>query len=441
MKSEFVPGISNVVRDDMCIACGACVAACPSQAVIPSFDDRRGAHEVRIVDSAACASCPAPCDDVCPSLEVDLVDLLQSRVAVRRSGPVSSTWLAAVPRHRDNGVSSSGGVLRALIHRAIERGSPVVCLTRQGDDYGPELIEDLGDLGRVPGSIYHSVSFVRAIEVLRSAGRPCVLVATPCQLEGIAKFVRSVEPDLDSQIALRVGLICGWMYSRHALEAFAYHKQVDVSGGIDDATYRGEGEAGNLVITTQGERHEFDRRTFDGLGDRIDYQSSFSRYANRLRCRVCEDHVNVLADVAVGDAWLERKRGQKLSLVVVRSARGEAAIADLRAHEEVEMEAADAGDLVESQSTNLVEGIEARLFNEYLAGHGSTTPTFRFGDGEIESTGPTAIQRGAFRFELLMRGTLRGGRYRRFRRLYTARDVSSRFVRRMRRLAGREKPR
>ena len=415
------PRIQQVVEQDMCIACGACVYACPQDVVVPTYNSLRAAHEIRIADKTYCPTCAAPCDAVCPSIQVDLVGLLPDARngdgAIDRHGVVQSVHIGYAPAHQFNGVSSSGGVLRCFVSHALETGTPVVCLGQVGDDYEPMIARSLADLQRVPGSIYHSVSFAKCITVLRALDEPCVLVSIPCHLEGILTYIRKHEPALEEKIALNVGLICGWMYSGHGIRAFAHHKALP--GRVVDAAYRGEDKVGLLKLKTDLGVYRFSRRSFSGLGGELDYKSSFSGVVNRLRCRLCENHLNVLADVVVGDAWLKRKpkATDKLSIVVTRTDRGSAALNKLVTMRKVVLEEGTIEDIEESQSYNLIHGVVAGKLNRFLQERGRLTPQFDYGDGP-RHTSLTVAERIDFGFEIALRRLLRSGQYRAYRAMY-----------------------
>jgi ferredoxin len=69
------PEIRAVVDNDLCIACGACVSACPRSNLVPAFNDYRGANEVGFVAGADCTGCDAPCVPVCPSVAIDFATI------------------------------------------------------------------------------------------------------------------------------------------------------------------------------------------------------------------------------------------------------------------------------------------------------------------------------------------------------------------------------
>lgn len=427
------PIIQDVVSHDMCVACGACVQICPRDNVTPAYNPRTGAVEVRLGSTETCHGCYKPCDTVCPSIAVDLVQLLaDSEVTqIPRAGVVRAVYTGYAPACRDNGVSSSGGILRAIISSAVREGTPVICLGHDGASYRPMIHRSEADLGRVPGSIYHSIGFHECIELLRQLETPCVLVAISCHLEGVEKYIQVAEPELADKIALRAGIICGWMFSDHTLRSFMSYKALE--GDVIDARYRGEDKVGRLKIWTEHGFHSWDRRVFPTPQDRVDYKASFARYLNRLRCRVCEDHVNVLADVSVGDAWLKRSTQQKLSVLVVRTERGEALVERLERTGVLKLEEGGVEDVYESQSANLVEGHDAQRLGRFLSNTGLHTPDFHFGDcPEVQSS--PARDAVEFAFEMVMRSVARAGLYKLYRSLYQTRDVVGKIKRRVRRL-------
>lgn len=407
--------IRPVIENDLCIACGACVAACPENVVVPAFNTVRGAPEVAIENPDACLDCPAPCGPVCPSIQVDFAALL-AEPAPARDGRIQEVLVGYAPDHRDNGIASSGGVLRLLAAQAVAAGTPVLCLGPVAEQGGrtafdARVITDLQALAEIPGSIYHAVSFAAAIPLLRTLERPCLLIAIPCHLEGLLAYITGHEPALRERIDLIAGIICGWMYSHHALDAFASYKQL--AEPWQDARYRGDDKVGRLKVFARSGVHSWDRRNFSGLGEMLDYRASFSTDANRLRCRVCEDHLNVLADLAVGDAWLARMGDRKLSVIAVRSTRGASAIAGERAAGRLLVEPGTIADLVESQSRDLMYGETAGRLAAWLRRRGRPAPQFGYQPPAMQPA-----EGGSFAVEMLRRGVLRRGWYRSYRWLY-----------------------
>ena len=417
------PKIVRVVEDDMCIACGACIYACPEAVVAPSYSESRGAYEVEVRSFDNCIGCPAPCEEVCPSLEVEFRALTKppgdGDVPMDRHGPLIDVRLGEAPEYQMNGVSSSGGVVRAFVADALRRHVPVVCLGWSGESYVARAFHDIDELNEIPGSIYHGISFDGALAHLRDLVNPCLLVATPCQLEGIKKYIAAIEPELEAKILLTVGLICGWMYSDHSTRAMVSYKRIP--GQVLDVQYRGEDEAGLLKIKSTAGTYKFNRRVFGSFKDLLDYRASYSLPLNRLRCRVCENHVNVLADIAIGDAWVQRMAGKKKSIVVTRTQEGLREMNRLCESGQLLMETGSVTDIDESQSRNLVYGDSASRLNAFLSTEGYITPKFEYGDDRRADS--TRFQRALFRMEMYMRSVVRSSRYGRYRTLYLLRNA------------------
>lgn len=111
-----LPLIKRVIEGDQCIACGACISACPPDNVRSSYNGLRGSMEAEIVSPERCDGCDMPCDSVCPSIAIDFV---KARAAIHRGNlddakPLRDGWIRSVhlgwsANYQNDGISSSGG--------------------------------------------------------------------------------------------------------------------------------------------------------------------------------------------------------------------------------------------------------------------------------------------------------------------------------------------
>src|SRR4029453_12058986 len=111
--------------------------------------------------------------------------------------------------------ASSGGLIKELLHHLLARPEVdgIIALGHvEGLDFEAQLITEDAGIDRLPGSIYHNLSQPKAIEILRENEGRFVLVAIPCQLEGIYQYLYKCEPDLVDRIHTTIGLLCGWQY-------------------------------------------------------------------------------------------------------------------------------------------------------------------------------------------------------------------------------------
>lgn len=426
--------IDTVIEQDLCIACGACVEVCPKEALVPAYNHYRGASEVALRDRALCKGCEGTCESVCPSVSVDYQDaesVEHKGGKGCRLGSVLRVDTGFAAAYQRDGVSSSGGVVKAIIQDALEHGLTVICLQSTDHGYRAAAMSSVSDMGRIPGSIYHSVSFVEAISLLRESEAPCMLVAIPCVLEGIVKFIESAEPALADKLHTRLGLICGWMYSDHAWKAVKAFKKLP--GKVNSVSYRGGDRYGNLEIGTTDGKYVFSRRNFDSFSDEIQYKAAFSRVFNRRRCRVCQNHTNLHSDISVGDAWLSRFAAaqEKQSIVVTRTARGQALLSRLSANGVVQLTGASVEDIVESQSANLVYGESAQKYAGFMCKRSGFAPEFVYSDTVTLKPGGQL----PFYFEEIWRMVVRRGWYRFYLAWSCARYVPSFVARWLGRLA------
>jgi hypothetical protein len=146
------------------------------------------------------------------------------------------------------------------------------------------------------------------------------------------------------------------------------------------------------------------------------FRSSFSTDVNRLRCRLCQNHINIQSDISVGDAWLARKDSQKLSIAVARTPAGEALLQSLRQQERIEIEVGSVADIEESQSKDLVYGYTAQRLACLIDAQHKQIMDYGFVSNPVTVTGKDKLK---FKLEQIKRRLLRSGDYRAYRLLYT----------------------
>jgi len=377
--------VKIIVENDLCVGCGACKYACPRRAIDIRLNPTKGFYEAVVNDPAGCETCQSHwCLDVCPSYDEDFVRLADWREATRRIGPCCAIYTGYSTSVDIRKRASSGGVIREIGRYCLESNlvDGVIALRHsRGVEYEPSLYtfsEDL--LENMPGSIYHSINFERAFGILRSITGEVLLIATPCQLTAIRKWYGLFGERLPCRIKIAVGLVCGWMFSRHSLQHFSRAVGIDYAD-LEDATYRGGDWVGSLVLKTMEKRVSFNRRP-RYLRDRHTavYKVAFSRVYNHKRCLLCVEHLNYLADIAVGDAWLKVLKGKEdlgRSIIIVRNPTSGEILQRLVSLGQVVLEEASEADVIESQGEDLAMGISARQIMTRLRQQSRFTPTYR----------------------------------------------------------------
>lgn len=359
--------LSGVIESGMCIGCGACEMVDPTVKV--SLNPRRLIFEPESSGTPAAAS-------VCPAIAVDYDGLQRYLFPGAEIGPfgvVRSVHLSQSTDRDRNVRASSGGLIKELLRHLLRSGQidGVIALDHvDGIDFAARLVTSPDDVDTLPGSIYHNLKQTRALELLRDTPGRLALVAIPCELEGLYSWVRQHAPDLRDKIVITIGLLCGWQYSHHSINAMGEYLGFDPQE-IADISYRGGGPVGKLTVSTKsGGTFSASRRVDFG------YQVAFDRHFNTTRCHVCINHSNFLADLVVGDAWLPSTVFTKtgISLVVCRTTFAERALADLVDNGSCVSIQVGEEEIRESQTDRVVFGEFAYAYADYLRGIGLHTP-------------------------------------------------------------------
>ena len=297
--------VLEVKRNGLCIACGACVIACPAQKLLINYNHKLGFFEIEQDVTRAC-SCKTPlCGNVCPSIE--------SELDFKASSPNIDTWVGPLRQARlawstDREIrfnSSSGGSARTLLHFLLETGEVdrAIVLCPGEDPYYPQFtsLSDPEELARASNSFYLHVPFEKALCLLKENGAESrsVVVALPCQIQAIRKL-QALHILLRGSILI-VGLFCGGSSRQEALNKFLFYKGFHHKS-IREIELRGQGWPGKITIDG---KVMFDRKRATFISRAL-YNVCFSGPFFLKRCRLCSDQTAELADISFGDAWIPR---------------------------------------------------------------------------------------------------------------------------------------
>jgi len=359
--------LSSVIESGMCVACGACTAVNPEITLV--LDEDKLLYRPSSPGSEQAAA-------ICPAIATDFDALHEFRfpnAEQSEHGVVRSVHLGQSTNADRNLKASSGGLIKELLIELLESSTvdSVIALNHvEGLRYEPELLQNAADVDDLPGSVYHSISFEKVFSLLEQSEGRVALVAIPCQLEGIFSYIRAYRPELNDKISITIGLVCGWTYTHHSLRALSTYKGIEANS-IEHISYRGDGPVGKMRVQTDRRVVSIDRRSD------IHYIAAFDRSFNLPRCHACTNHVNFLADIVVGDAWLDRAKPTRtgISLIICRSEVGEEVLRSAQSNARITTLPTSVDDIVESQSANLVFGHFAYSWAQYLRETGRHAPS------------------------------------------------------------------
>ncbi len=195
-----------------CPGCGACVSACPVDAISLKAD--KWGYYRSSVDYEKCINC-GKCAHICPALQ------LQANSNTKR--PDCFEFVSSdddVLRH-----SSSGGIFTTLAKMIFAEGGAVVGAAWK-DDFSVKhiIVEREEDLWKLQKSKYLQ-SYVgdvfRRVKILLEEGRSVMFTGTPCQVTGLRAYLGK-----DYEKLLAVDILCG-----NAPSSMFFKKYIDETFG------------------------------------------------------------------------------------------------------------------------------------------------------------------------------------------------------------------
>nr|WP_274387938.1 Coenzyme F420 hydrogenase/dehydrogenase, beta subunit C-terminal domain [Salsipaludibacter albus] len=271
-----------------------------------------------------------------------------------------------------NRSASSGGIIKEVLTARLrdpEVDGAIVLAREEGIEYRPTLITSPDEVDDLPGSIYHNTPKDRVLELLRANEGRFVVVAIPCELEGLYQYVLRLQPELLGRIHSTIGLLCGWQNTRHALRAICDFKDVDFDR-LESVSYRGGGPLGELRLGTDEGVTTVNRRRD------LDHLVAFDRSFTMPRCHLCINHNNFLADIVVGDAWVDETSSTEtgVSIVINRRESTDALMRQLADEGRVVVVDVDTDVVERSQKPRVAFGNFSYAYADFLRDRGVPAP-------------------------------------------------------------------
>ena len=304
------------INREKCTGCGACVQRCPKRCI--AWEKGEFGFLYPSIDAAMCVQCGL-CEQVCP---------IEKKVPI----PKNQRVYAAIHRSPDIlARSTSGGAFTALA-QAIFQFSGVVYGAAMSDAMQVMHIrtETTAELDALRGSKYvqsdTGSTYVQAERDLKE-GRSVLYSGTPCQIDGLKRFLQKDYVNLYT-----VDIVCHGVGSQAYFDQYIGYARARY-GQIEALRFRSKEYAGwscggvVVVVGTSDARQIKPYRDYDNyyysyfLSGEIYRKSCYScKYANTQR----------VGDFSLGDYWgvealhLPLATENGCSLLMVNSEKGQA---------------------------------------------------------------------------------------------------------------------
>lgn len=320
--------ISEVVDNDLCIGCGLCVFKCPSNSLEMKWNEY-GFLVPNIIDDCnsdgACLSvCPFNPQPEAPAKtenELASLHLIDTTEHHEKIGKFTGLYAGHSEQFRDS--SSSGGMGTYIFDALLEKGIvdhvfSVGESNTPGIHYEYVVKSSRKDLLEASKTKYIPVTLASVLPEIYKLDGKIAIVGVACFIKAI-RLAQSTDPYLKEKIPFLVGIICGGVKSKFFTEYLASKIGVDPEQ-IQTPQYR--------VKDITSSAHDYSFSCRDGHSNEqklIKLKTVGDMWGTGLfkanACDFCDDVTTELADISLGDAWLEpfNKDGNGTNVIVSRS--------------------------------------------------------------------------------------------------------------------------
>ena len=331
-----ISNINYTLRHNLCLGCGICESACPSNAIniivkqgrfIPQVD------ETKCKNDKGCHRC----HDVCPGLGVNLAHIAKEDFTDEQTKTDKwvGRYLKCFTGHsNDEDIryhSASGGMVSQFLIFLLEKGYIDGAVVTTFDPTNELLVRSYiahnhEEVLQAKSSKYAPVSLHGMAQAIKQEnGTKYVIVGLPCHIQGFRKL-ETIDRKFREKIAGYFAIYCSsgrtFYLTEHVFKERGIRKE-----DLTYFAYRDEGCLGSLVAKQQRGIRVANSNSETALykEDEV-YKERYQSYYHPLRsffiprrCLFCIDHYGELGDVCFGDIHIKPYMDDKIgvnSLVV-----------------------------------------------------------------------------------------------------------------------------
>lgn len=328
--------LALVVDNDLCTGCGLCTYKCPSNAIGMAWNEQgflvpelRGACDDDNACISVCPFNPEPVAAIKDETAIANIFLKDGTETHDKLGSLIGIYAAYSHEFRE--AASSGGLATYVFDQLLDRGVvDHVFSVRSSEDSGSHYQykvssskEDVQDSSKTK---YYPVTLATVFSEMNKLEGKVAVIGVACFVKAI-RLAQYHEPALKEKIPFVAGIICGGVKSKFFTEYLA--SKAGAKNVIKFPDYR--------IKDIQKPSNDYSFGCIDeatGESKKIKMREVGDMWGTGLfkanACDFCEDVVTELADISLGDAWLEpySKDGRGTSVVVTRSPLAEEIIQD-----------------------------------------------------------------------------------------------------------------
>lgn len=314
--------INYTLHNRLCLGCGVCESACPSNAISIIISQGRFVPKV---DETKCKNDKGchRCHDACPGLGIDLNRIANEKFADEQTQEdiCVGRYLKCFTGHsNDEDIRyhcASGGMVSQFLIFLLEKGYIDGAVVTAFDPNNELLVRSYiahnrEEVLRAKSSKYAPVSLHGMAQAIKQEnGTRYVIVGLPCHIEGFRKL-EVIDKKLREKIAGYFAIYCSsgrtFYLTEHVFKERGIRKK-----DLTYFAYRDEGCLGSLVAKQRRNIRVTNSNSEISLYKKDEvYKEKYQSYYHPLRsffiprrCLFCIDHYGELADVSFGDIHIE----------------------------------------------------------------------------------------------------------------------------------------
>jgi len=316
----FEDSLGRILREDLCVGCGSCVASCPLGCL--EYADGK---PVLIGDCSSCGVCSRVCPRYeCSVGEIERLIFGRERMRGEEFGVYRRVCIARTRLREVRVRCQDGGVVTTLLLYALENGLIDGAVVSGFDEDEPlrafpMLAKSKGEILSSAGTRYaYSPNLLALRDAISHDCRRIAFVGVPCQIEALRRIQILPVKRYAERLSFVIGLFCSGCFSYDGLAEM-----------LRDLLRLDPNDA--LRVRIKGDIAVF---TVHGDESRVSLRDA-KKYFRRCNL-TCTDFSAELADISVGGIGLEG-----WTVTVLRSSVGEEIFDDAASRGLLEVRNAD----------------------------------------------------------------------------------------------------
>ena len=344
-----------VVKQDLCVGCGACLYSSTKNNLgmkwnkegflnpNPDIPELLSEENLKV-----CPFNPFPDKEVSTENEIADIFLKDAPNRDQKVGHYYNTYVGYSNKYRLT--SSSGGMATYLIDELLNKKIvDAVLNVKEGENsfYEYSIVRSTDEIISTSKTRYFPVTLATVLEQLKNSNERFAVVGIACFIKSV-RLLQIYHPELKERIKFTIGIICGGIKSRFFAEYLAGKAGV-ANNHFTQPQFRikdHQSRASDYSFGCKDEEGALHTIKMRKVGD----MWGSGMFKNNA-CDYCDDVTTELADISLGDAWLNpyNQDGKGTNVMVTRSKLSEELINEGITMKELTVEHLDFNQFLSSQ--------------------------------------------------------------------------------------------